>query len=143
MQNSLLSPSAQKTKGVRPYRCSSEYFIAGFIDWLKESFSDTSLTSPSAKDPSYWGATLVVLGGLFVSAAIVVSWVSPTLVSGLGLIGWRNVTKACAALSESLAAAVAVGLPVFAGIKMWRFSGRMCQRGWELKTGQRKPFSYS
>ena len=62
----------------------------------------------------------------------------PAVAGGLGLLGTDVVAKASMGLTVALVASAVIAAPVWAGLKVSRFTKAMCVRGWELEAGLRK-----
>jgi hypothetical protein len=124
------------------YRCTWKYFTLGLKDWIKEQFLPVSLrqSQPPERAHAYSLVTLVLVAALFiVTLGFLASLMGPGIASGLTWMGTRTVAAVAVVLSNFMLTCVVVVLPIVAVRRIIKGVRTLCQRGWELSTGVRKP----
>ncbi len=127
------------------YRCTFDYFWTGLTDW----FAEQSLPArarhdlPDSQGPAEPGVGSVlaktVLGAvlLLLLIAFVVAQLAPVLVQGMAWAGTGAVADAAMWLAGLSSLAFLLWVPLSAGRRVWRFTHRMCRRGYEIRHGLR------
>lgn len=138
-------PPVRIPRAPPPYRCSLDYFWLGLVDWFAEQSLPASARPLPSKDSTApesgsWGVLgKTALGAvlLLLLIAFVVAQLAPFLVQGLGWAGTGAVASGTMWLAAASSLAFLLWLPLSAGRRAWRFSERMCRRGYEIRHGLR------
>lgn len=118
--------------------CTLRTFFIGLSDWWAEQFLPaTARPAPPARStPSrlLQGLTLLLL---LCAMPVLLSLFAPAVAHGFSFLGPRVVSRVAEGLLVALSVALAVGVPVLAGRRVFHFCSAMCERGYDIQTGRR------
>lgn len=129
-----------KQKCVFKSSCSFKTFRVGFSDWWWEKLQGGTPPSKPAKPPHSRSLQWLVLVLMLLIAPVVAGqFIGPAAASALSLAGTTAVAWAAQGLAILLGLGMLIGVPVWAGLKTYRFCQAMCQRGQDILDGARVP----
>jgi hypothetical protein len=122
------------SSGFAPYRWTWHYFQLGLRDYLRERLKGRgALPSALPSTPPQFLKQLVGVLAIVVVISVVAGALVPLLAPALGAAGVPLLTIVGALLIALAAFALLVALPLYLGVKGYRFAHRMACRGWLIE----------